>query len=135
MLIAYDASGKILATLESLVVRDKEGHVVGLADFAATEAAGPLRQTVWEVEGAVGSGTWPEWVSASGYRVERDSEGRISALVHTSGARRERASVEAAIAARIAAADGAPANIRDLVGGPGRLLRTPADAETKGQRR
>lgn len=129
-LIAYDAQGNVVATLDHMVAKDDEGNVVGLVDFAAHEATGGRLRDIWENSNAVGSGTWPEWLSgrAHDFKVELDpnpgtARARIKALVHkVSGHRRERAKVEAAIAARIKAAKGEPADIRDLVGGPGRPL-------------
>ena len=142
MLIAYNAAGDVLATLDALVVHDDVGEALGLVDFEAAEAAGPLRLRpdgsggVWNVAGAAGSGTWPEFLGlrAHEFRVELDGL-RVAALIHVgrgptlagpavagSGHRRERAAIEAAIAERIAAANGEPADIRDIVGGPDRPL-------------
>ena len=129
MLVAYDASGDILATLDYMVAKDDSGEPVGLVDFDAHEQVGGEMTDVWMVEGADGSKVWPEWLGsrAHDFRVELDGppgRKRISALVHKiSGQRRERAAIEAAIAARIAAANGEPADIRDIVGGPDRPLR------------
>jgi hypothetical protein len=131
-LLAYDADGNVIATLDSLVACDDAGDVVGLIDFAAHEAAGGKLRDVWNVAGAKGSGTWPEWLGARhDFTVELDKGKRIAALVHKkSGHRRERATIEAQIADRIKAADGQPADIRDLVGGPGRPLVLDTDGKT-----
>jgi hypothetical protein len=59
VLIAYDAAGRVIATLDHVIARDDAGAVIGLVDFAATEAAGVPLTNVWTVAGAVGSGHWP----------------------------------------------------------------------------
>jgi hypothetical protein len=130
MLLAYDAAGNVIATLDYLVQYDDTParDPLGLVDFGAHEEAGGEHTAIWQVQGAAGSKVWPEWIGgrAHDFRVEREGPpGRkhIAALVHkTSGYRRERAAVEDAIASRIAKAKGAPADIRDLVGGPDRPL-------------
>lgn len=89
---------------------------------------------------AKGSKTWPEWIAGRVYDFRVELHGppgqkRISALVHrASGARRERAVIEAAIASRIAEANGAPADIRDLVGGPERPLVLDDRGQTASRR-
>jgi hypothetical protein len=123
MLLAYDAAGNIVGTLDYLVTHDAAGNLVGLVDFEAHEVAGGKLRDHWNVEGAAGSGAWPEWLGsgAHGFTVEL-ADKRIVALVHkTSGHRRERAAVEAAIAAVEPNAAGAK-DIRHLVGGPTRPL-------------
>lgn len=123
-LLAYDSDGNVVATLDYLVARDDAGKVVGLHNFEAHELAGGKLRSFWTVEGAVGSGTWPEWLGsqAHGFRVERQGK-RITALVHgVSGHRRERAAIEAAIAAVEPDANGAR-DIRHLVGGPSHPLQ------------
>ena len=137
MLLAYDSQGQIVATLNYMVAKDEAGRVVGVIDFDAHERAGGEMTQVWHHEGATGSKTWPEWIGgrAHDFRVELAGPAgnkRIAALVHkVSGVRRERAAVEAAIAARIAAANGEPADIRDIVGGPDRPLILDDDGRTK----
>jgi hypothetical protein len=134
-LLAYDASGTIAGTLDYLVAHDEHGEA-GFVDFAAHEEAGGEHIDIWIVSNAVGSKVWPEWLggAAHDFRVELTGppgNKRISALVHkTSGHRRERADIEAAIAERIAQADGAPADIRDLVGGPNRPIRLDLNGRT-----
>lgn len=124
MLIAYDAAGNVVATLDYVVARDAEGNAIGLVDFEAHELTGGELTDIWYNELASGSKTWPEWIGmrAHDFRVELDGPAgrkRIAALVHRrSGHRRQRAAVETAIADRITAAGGEPADIRDLVGGP-----------------
>jgi len=135
MLIAYDAAGDVIATLDHMVARDHDGDVIGLVDFAANEQAGTPLTDIWVVERAVGSGSWPEWIgmAAHDFRVER-SGGRIVALVHRqSGHRRDRAAIESAIAQRIAEGQGQPIDIRDLVGGPDRPLILDAEGRTVGR--
>jgi hypothetical protein len=132
MLVAYDAEGNIVGTLDYMVAQDDDGNAIGLYDFEAIEEEGPLTR-VWVVENAVGSGTWPEWIGgrAHEFKVER-AGGKISALVHKqSGHRRLRAAVTASVAARIAeAGKDTPADIRDLVGGPDRPLLLDENGRT-----
>jgi hypothetical protein len=130
MLLAYDDNGDVIATLDHLVVYSDAGEAIGLADFEAHEAAGRELTDIWTVEGAKGSKAWPEWLGAAahGFRVELDGPAgakRAAALVHReSGHRRDRAAIEGAIQARIeeARASAGAADIRDLVGGPGRPI-------------
>lgn len=135
-LIAYDADGNVVATLDHCIQADDDGRVLGLVDFAGHEEAGGEHLAIWEVSNATGSKVWPEWLGAQAHQFRVELVGppgrkRIAALVHrASGIRRERAQVEGAIAARIAAADGGPADIRDLVGGPDRPLVLGADGRT-----
>jgi hypothetical protein len=135
MLLAYDAAGKVVATLDYVVQYDDDGVPLGLVDFSAHEEAGGEMTDAWTVSNAVGSKVWPEWLGGRGhdFRVELvgpPGNKRIGALVHkTSGHRRERGPLEAEIARRIGAAHGQPADIRDLVGGPDRPL--PLDDEGK----
>lgn len=134
MLIAYDAAGDVSATLDFMVALDPATQEpLGLHDFDAREAAGLPVTDIWTVttpaSPTVGAKAWPEWLGARAHDFRVELEGppgrkRIAALVHkTSGARRDRAAIEAAIAERIAHAAGKPADIRDLVGGPDRPLR------------
>ena len=123
MLLAYNAAGEIVATLEHMVAREA-GEVIGLIDFAAHEQAGGKLRDIWNASDAVGSGTWPEWIGARAhdFTVEIDG-GRIVALIHKeSGHRRERAVIEAAVAKRITDAKGESVDLRDLLGGPNRAL-------------
>lgn len=161
MLVAYDAAGRVVRTLGAMTRRDAGGNVVGLIDFESMERLGAPLTDIWIAGGgAVGSGTWPEWLGAATheYRVELEPgwsrhaippsrPHRIRALIHIgrppsvgfdgsirpgvagSGYRRERASIERRIAARIEASEG-PADIRDLVGGPDRPLRVDATGRT-----
>lgn len=140
MLLAYDADGNVIATLDFLVVLDPlTRDAVGLADFAGMEeAAVPFRGpgehvNVWTIEGAAGSAVWPQYLgtAAHDFRVELDEQKRIQAIVHRpSGTRQTRAALEAAIADRVAGAGhGEPADLSDLVGGPDRPLEvTPTGA-------
>lgn len=132
-LIAYDATGNVIATLDHVVASDDRGNAIGLVDFAAHEEAGGKFRGIWTVDGAVGSGVWPEWLGSAAYefRVELTGATRIGALTHkASGHRRERAVIEAAIAARKADAGDGPVDLRDLVGGPDRPLALDANGRT-----
>lgn len=134
MLLAYDAAGNVVATLDYLVRRDASGRAVGLVDFAKHERDGQKLRALWNVAGAQGSAVWPEWIGqqAHDFRVELDGLGRATALVHkVSGVRRERADIEAAIQARREAAGQRPADLRDLVGGPNRPLRLDEDGRVR----
>lgn len=130
MLLAYDSVGSVVATLDYCVQSgdDVDRTPIGLVDFMAHEEAGGEHTEIWTVSGAAGSKVWPEWLGsrAHDFRVELTGppgQKRIGALVHkTSGHRRERAAIDAAIADRINAAAGQPADIRDIVGGPDRPL-------------
>lgn len=85
-LIAYDASGNILATLDYLVRPGPDGNNQ-LVDFEAHEMGGKLRE-LWNVHAAVGSATWPEVLEqAHEYRVELVGK-QISALLHVQSGRR-----------------------------------------------
>lgn len=130
MLVAYDGSGRVIAFLSHLTARGATGKVIGLVDFAAHEENGGLLE-VWNVHGAKGSGTWPEYLGARAheFKVEREND-RITALVHNTGHRRNRATIEKAIAERIKVAGDKPADIRDLVGGPGKPLGLDARGRT-----
>jgi hypothetical protein len=136
-LLAYSSDGTVVATLDHLVARDADGNVLGLVDFAAHEASGGALTEIWQVSNAVGSGTWPEFLGgrAHEFRVELDGPSgakRISALVHkSSGHRRDRAAVEAAIAAVEPDAVGRR-DIRHLVGGPDRPLKLDENGRTIG---
>ena len=109
LLLAYDAAGNVVATLDHVVAKDAEDNVVGLVDFEAHEEAGGENTDIWQVSGAAGSKVWPEWLGGQAHNFRVELEGppgakRIAALVHkTSGYRRERAAIEAEIATRIAA--------------------------------
>jgi len=106
---------------------------VGLVDFEAHEEAGGKFRQIWNVAQAAGSTTWPEWIGprAHDFTVELDGQ-RIAALVHKkSGHRRERAEIEAVIEDRIQKANGKPADIRDVVGGPNRPLLLDENGRTK----
>jgi hypothetical protein len=141
MLLAYDAGGNVVGTLDFMVRYDDtkpERPPLGLVDWAEHELAGGSLTDVWVVNNAVGSGSWPEWLGSRAYDFSVELQPGmapgnygIRALVHkVSGFRRERAAVQARIAARIAASHGDPADIRDIVGGPDRPLRIDADGRT-----
>ena len=123
-LLAYDVDGNVVAVLDHVVARDPSGKVAGLVDFASHEDAGGEHTDIWSVSNAVGSKVWPEWLGSQAHEFHVELDGppgrkRISALVHNdSGFRRERATLEANIAMRIAIYAPDPADIRDLVGGP-----------------
>lgn len=129
VLLAYDTAGNVVATLDYMVRYDDDGAPLGLVDFESHEKAGGEHTAIWNVENAAGSKVWPEWLGSRVHDFRVELEGppgrkRIAALVHkVTGARRDRAALEAAIAERIAHAAGKPADLRDLVGGPDRPLR------------
>lgn len=136
MLLAYDSDGHVVGTLDYLVQYGDDGEPLGLVDFATHELDGGEMTDVWTVSNATGSKCWPEWLGsqAHAFRVVLTGPAghkHIAALIHkTSGHRRERSALEAAIETRTAAADGQPADIRDLVGGPNRALRLDPDGRT-----
>jgi len=146
MLLAYTAAGDVVATLDCRVMYDDDGVPMGLVDFLAHEEAGGEHTDIWTVTqehdgvdmGTVkGSKAWPEWLGsrAHEFRVELDGppgRKRIAALVHkTSGHRRERDAIDAAIFERRAATqEGQPVDLRDLVGGPQRPVRLDVDGRT-----
>ena len=133
MLIAYDANGNVVATLDYAVQHDADGAVVGLIDFAAREEAGLPVTDIWTASEAVGSKVWPEWIGGRAHEFKVELDGlpgakHIAALVHkTSGHRRVR--TEVAIAAVKPDADGAR-DIRGIVGGPGSPLILDEDGQT-----
>jgi hypothetical protein len=137
-LLAYDAAGNVIATLGHVVARDDAGEVIGLIDFDAHEAADGKLRDIWDVSGAKGSATWPEWLGGAAYAftVELDKQNRITALVHkTSSYRRERAAILATIEATPslrtpAGTDTGTRDIRHLVGGPMRPLALDSDGRT-----
>ena len=136
MLLAYDADGNVIATLDHMVSRDAQGKVTGLIDFAAHEATGGKLRDIWNVDNAVGSATWPEWIGgqAHDFQVEVDKRHKLPlrALIHKeSGHRRERAALEAAIEAA-PVVDGAK-DVRHLVGGPNAHLRLDTKGKTLGR--
>ena len=133
-LLAYDAAGNVIATLDYVVAKDADGNVTGLIDFAAHEAAGGKLRDIWNIDSAVGSGTWPEWIGARAhdFTVDLGADTRISALVHkVSGHRRERAAVEAAIASA-PVIDGAK-DLRAILGGPTAPLVLDEEGRTIGR--
>lgn len=136
VLLAYDAAGNILQTLDHMVARDQDGNVTGLVDFGAHEQAGGQATDIWMVGDprVKGSKVWPEWlgVRVHEFRVELTGPpGRkwISALIHqASGYRRERAACEAAITAAPVIDGGR--DLRAVLGGPGHPLALNADGST-----
>ena len=149
-ILYFDAAGNVVGSLDALVDRSPEGDAIGLVDFEAAELAGDrLRRfgaVGWTDSAtgittyAAGAATWPEWLAGgklAEFRVELEpnpapARARIRALVHrTSGYRRERAAIEAAIVAVEPDASGTR-DIRHLVGGPTRPLQLDADGRTVG---
>jgi len=130
VLIAYDKDHHVIGTLEYLVQYDTDEAQtpLGLVRFDIHEENGGEATDIWSHDGAKGSKVWPEYLGARAHDFRVELEGpaggkRIAALVHkASGHRRERAAIESAIADRIAKANGGPADIRDLVGGPTNAL-------------
>jgi len=139
MLVFWNDAGEVVGTLSTLMVRNENGEVVGHVDFEAVEDSGGRIRELCDISTAAGGGAWPEWLEgkAHDFTVELDpnpspARARIAALVHKkSGHRRERADIEAAIAERIQKANGKPADIRDVVGGPNRPLLLDEDGRTK----
>ena len=135
MLLAYDSAGAVVATLDYLVARDAEGNVTSLIDFAAHEEAGGEHIDIWQVSNATGSKVWPEWLGSRAHEFQVELAGPpggkyIAALVHkVSGRRRERAAIEAAIAAVKSDASGSR-DLRDIVGGPGSPLILDDNGQT-----
>lgn len=135
-LLAYDATLSVVATLDYAVARNAKGDVIGLVDFGAHEDAGGKLRAIWEVSSATGSATWPEWLGgqAHDFKVELDGQKRITALVHkTSGHRRDRAAIEAAIAAAPVDQQTGDRDLRAIVGGPTRALVLDPQGRTIGQ--
>jgi hypothetical protein len=139
-LLAYDDDGNVIATLDYMVFNASgteydPGEVTGLIDFAAHQAAGGEHTDIWQVSDAKGSKVWPEWLGSAAHDFTVELTGKsghkqLSALVHkTSGHRRERVAIEAAIAAVEPDANGAR-DIRHIVGGPSRSLKLDADGKT-----
>jgi hypothetical protein len=168
MLVGWNAAGDIVSTQEFMTIKDENDEILGLVDYEAHEAAGGRMRDITEFPNVVGSATWPEWLGgqAHHFMVELEpnpspARARIKALVHkTSGHRRERAAIEAAISERInekkaeakkrgderrahlrkrgvAIADEFPdpppeaADLRDMLGGPNRPLLLDEDGRTK----
>lgn len=103
-LIAYDRSGGIVAALDFLVAQDADG-AYRLVDFVSAEEAGVRLRSVWEVSGAAGSTTWPEFLGHRfhEFRVELDHGHPLRGrrLVHRgSGHTRHRDAIEADIERR-----------------------------------
>lgn len=131
MLIAYDAAGNVVQTNDYMVARSPDGRVVGLLDFEAHELAGGKLRDIWSPPNAVGSGTWPEWIGAAAHSFKVELTGkRITALVHkTSGHRRERASIDRAIA-EVLPDERGRRDLRSLLGGPHRHLVLDDEGKT-----
>jgi hypothetical protein len=126
-LLAYDAGGAVIASLEWLMVPDGKGGFAGPVDFEAHEAGGGRLRECWDVADASGSCFWPEFLGsrATEYRIEL-AGGRASALVHrVSGERRDRTDLERRIREAPVRSDGSR-DLRSVVGGPDRPVR-PAD--------
>lgn len=130
MLLAYDAGGNVIATQDQNVLVDEHGRGIALLDYESYESAGLKLRDVWLVDGATGSGSWPEWLGsqALSFRVELSGR-RIVALVHRqSGFRRQRSDVEAGI--EEAPTVGGARDIRAIVGGPQRPLTLDREGRT-----
>lgn len=54
-MIAYDAAGSVVATLDQLVEFDDTGHALRRIDFEARESTGGKLRDLWDVERAVRS--------------------------------------------------------------------------------
>lgn len=106
-LLAWDEGGNVIASLDGVVRSD------GLMDLVAYEAEGNRLRTLWNVNGAVASGTWPEYLGASAHDhrvvVDPSAPARVVALVHReTGVRRERDEV-LALPQSLRGSRGAPA--------------------------
>ena len=129
MLLAYDADGNVIATLDYMIQYDDdpERTPLGLVRWDVHEEAGGEHTDIWQVEGAKGSKVWPEHLGgkAHDFRVELEGPAggkHIAALVHReSGHRRARSTIETEISRRLKVGHGT-ADIRDLVGGPTNAL-------------
>lgn len=137
MLIAYDAAGEVVATLDFLVLMGPKGDPYGTVDFEAHELAGGEMTDVWVVEHASGSKTWPEWIGMRAHDFRIELEGppghkRIAALVHKgTGVRRQRADIERAVEDRIRSAEpGKAPDVTDIIGAPARPLRLDGQGKT-----
>lgn len=152
MLLAYNAGGEVVGTLDYLVARDETGKVLGLYDFAAHEAKGGKLRDFWQFSPAqaVGSGTWPEFLGhrAHEFRVELEGK-RIVRLHHPSKHVRHRVRVEDAITKAHESAIAeirkqaklrkgldveitAPVvDLRAIVGGPSKPLELDEDGRTR----
>lgn len=121
MLLAYDAGGNIMATLDYLVLSDEDGNPVGIVDFDAHEAAGGEHTDIWVVEGAAGSKSWPEWIGGRAHEFQVELAGppgrkHIAALIHKSSRhRRERAAIDAGGPARTLILDDEGRTVRRTV--------------------
>ena len=104
-LVAWNAAGDIVEATEQTMARDPERGIVGVLDFAANEREGIALRDIFVADGAVGSGTWPEFLPANRWhefrvelvpgwsrsRIPADTPYRIRALIHrASGHRRAR---------------------------------------------
>ncbi len=124
MLLAYDADGNVVATLDYVVAYDPDtGEALGLVDFEAVEDDPAKALTdVWNASAAVGSGTWPEWIgtAAHDFKVTR-AGGKITELTHKTGTKRVRSVIKDAIATAIRESK-EPPNITPIVGSPSQPL-------------
>jgi len=130
MLVAWDAGGTIVATLDFMAARNDRGEASGIVDFSAYDGGQML--DIWRVDRAAGSGHWPEWLGSQiiGWRAEHGA-GRVNALVHPGGHRRERTSLDDAIAT--APLIGEARDLRGIVGGPNAPLRLDEAGRTVGR--
>lgn len=155
MLLAYNAGGEVVGTLDYLVARDATGKVLGLYDFAAHELAGGKLRDFWTYSQgqAIGSGTWPEFLGhrAHDFLVELEGK-RIVRLKHLSGHVRHRERIDGAIRDAHEAAIAqirkeaklrkgldveimAPiVDLRAIVGGPNKPLELDEDGRTRPKR-
>jgi hypothetical protein len=126
MLIAWDEGGNVIATCDQLVGADATG-AKGFVDMAGHEASGQRMRMLWNVNGAVASGAWPEHLGGRvhEFRVEW-SPGLplIDRLVHkVSGHVRERSAIEAAVEA-------GERSRWDILGTPDKPLHLDAEGAT-----
>jgi hypothetical protein len=156
MLIAYDERGNVIHTLDYMVVLDPDTQEpLGMLDFLLCEENGIGNIEFWKVltydldengnkvlrdpQPVKGSKVWPEWIGGSAHQFRVILAGppgrkRIVKLIHKqSGHVRDREQIEAAIAERVekAKAQGVPADLRDLLGGPDRPLKLDEDGRNR----
>lgn len=137
VLLAYNADGRVVATLDYLSpVHPVTQEPLGRVDLALVEASGAKLRHLYMVEGAVGSGTWPEFLGVAAHDfyvvVDPSYRHRIRYLWHPESDHvRDREDIENAVAMEVvvAAEEGRPPDLSPLIGDIGRRLVVEVDAE------